>query len=680
MYGILKYQIEFITVTEMKKSKKILIAAIMCLIISAFAVGCADGELDYSVRVMLADSENLTVTGENVISVKAGEAAEFEVSIPDGMKVASATGGAYYKDGKIIIDSVYFPVTVKTVVREYYDCTYSVSATDGGRATNAKNVTVREDDEVTVMAQVDSGYIFAGWSEGKSIENGGTVVCSDRLYKFNIASDIKLYANFITEDSSVIKYHANGGVVTENDSDIYVVTVEDDFHFYANTLPDLEYFEREDYILYGYNTEADGSGRYFGLGWNIVTDEKIVDLYCMWAKESDVSDFEYESNGKYMTILAYNGDDETVVVPDRIKGKKVTEIASGAFTKTAATTVILPSTLTTIEDDAFSACKLEKLYMPDTVTEVSDDSFYKCKSFSTLYVNAASRPKYQQSNHGTYSIKFERLMYAYEHDLPKLVFTSGSNGTYGIYSEQLEEGLNGEYYIVDYSLHYQTCGMFFIDLISNFLDADDIFLFLPEPNEFQLGTNEWNPIMWQFFEAAYASVTYVDIRDYVGVFDTFRDFNATRQWMSKTSYTDYLSGIDRYGDNSWYRNGESNSFIGSQGTYSLDTDHINVDNINSVIDKCNETGAKTYFSFPSLNKNALAGGAKKQAHRTRYQNYISDNLDITVISSIEDYIFNGRYMSGTNYHLSSEGTVIRTERLIDDIRAQLAKDEPDKWK
>ncbi len=660
----------------MKKNTKLFVISILCVLVLCFAVGCAkDGEIiDYSVRVMLADSENLTVNGESVVSVKAGERAEFDVTIPEGMKVASASGGAYYKDGKIIVESVYFPVTVKTVVREYYSCTYSAKATKGGEVTEAEKVTVREDDEVSVMAQADDGYIFVGWSENDPITKGGSVVSSERLYKFNIATDVTLYANFIGEDSSVIKYHVNGGESLKSKSEIYVDTVEDDYHFYANTLPDMEYFERDGYVLYGYNTEADGSGRYFGLGWNIVTDEKICDLYCMWAKESDAEDFEYKTSGKTVTITGYKGDDETLVVPSEIKGRNVEAIAADAFKKASAKTVILPSTVTVIEDGAFTAASLERLYMPDTVLEVSDASFNKCKSFSSLYVNAASHPKYQRADHGTYAIKFERLMYAYEHDLPKLVFTSGSNGTYGVYSEQLEEGLGGKYYIIDYSLHYQTCGMFFVDLISNFIDEDDIFLFLPEPNEFQLGTREWNPIMWQFFEAAYASVTYVDIRDYEGVFDTFRDFNATRQWMNRTKYTDYWNGIDRYGDNSWYRNGEYNGFVGSQGTYELKTDHINVDNINSVIDKCNETGAKTYFSFPSLNKHALAGSAKKESARTRYQEYIADNLHITVISSIEDYIFNGKYMSGTNYHLSSEGTVIRTDRLIKDISAQLKKD------
>ncbi len=664
----------------MKKKSKLLTISLISMLFLLFAVGCADGELDYPVRVMLADSENLTVNGDSVITVNAGESAKFDVSIPDGMKVASATGGAYYKDGEIVVENVYFPVTVKTVVREYYNCTYSAKATEGGSVSEAEKVTVREDDEVNIMAKADSGYTFIGWSENEPVTEGGTIVSDSRLYRFNIAYDVTLYANFIGEDTSVIKYHANGGKAVEGGSDLLVDTVDDDFHFYANSLPDMEHFERDGYVLYGYNTEADGSGRYFGLGWNIVTDEKVIDLYCMWAKESDEADFEFERDGKYMKVTGYSGDDETIVVPAKLGGKKVTVIAEDAFTRAKAKTVILPPTVTSIEDGAFVACSLERLYMPDSVVDVSDDSFDKCKSFSSLYVNAVTHPKYQKNDHGTYSIKFERLMYAYEHDLPKLVFTSGSNGTYGIYSEQLEEGLDGEYYIIDYSLHYQTCGMFFIDLISNFLDEDDIFLFLPEPNEFQLGTREWNPIMWQFFEAAYASVTYVDIRDYEGVFDTFADFNRTREWMSKTKYTHYWDGIDRYGDNSWYRNGEYNGFVGSQGTYDLKSDHINVDNINSVIDKCNEKGAKTFFSFPSLNKHALAGTARKESARAKYQKFIEDNLNITVISSIEDYIFNGRYMSGTNFHLSSEGTVIRTERLIDDIRAELRRENPKKWK
>ncbi len=665
----------------MKNYFKLIVLVFLTVVLAAVTVACAEIAeiIDYPVRVMLADSENLTVTGDRVITVSAGQTAEFDVTVPEGMKVAELSGGAYYEDGKIKIDNVFFPVTIKTTVREYYDCTYSTVATNGGKVSEAKNVTVREDDEVTVTAEAKTRYKFVGWSDGRSIEKGGVIISTDSVYTFNITSDMTLYANFADEDARIVIYNANGGIVTETGGDVRVDIAEDDYHFYVNSLPDIGYFERDGYVLYGYNTAADGSGEYFGLGWNIVSDETVMELYCVWAKESDPADFEYRIDGREVTIIGYNGNDEVIVVPKEIKNRSVVSIEKRAFRASTAHTVILPSTIEYIAEEAFASCEFSTLYLPDSVTGISDASFRKCENFSTLYVNAASVPKYQTYDHGTYSIKYERMMYASRHGLPKLVFTSGSNGTYGVYSEQLEKGLNGEYYVIDYSLHYQTCGMFFVDLISTFLTEDDIFLFLPEPNEFQLGTNRWNAIMWQFFEAAYGCITNVDIRDYDGVFDTFYEFNASRQWMNNTKYTDYWSGINRYGDNDWYRNGEYDGFVGSQGTYQLETDHVNVDNINISLDKVLATGAKSYFSFPSLNKHALAGAAKKENRRTAYENYIRDNLHITVISTIEDYIFNGRYMSGTNYHLSSEGTKIRTDRLIDDIRAQLAKDDPGKW-
>lgn len=665
----------------MKRSVKFLLYAILLFLAATLVWGCSseNENLNYPVEIMLAESENLIVNGENKITVSAGETAEFDVTVPEGMKISSISDGAYYSDGKIRLDSVYYPATIKTVVREYYNCTYSTVATKGGRVQSGEKITVREDTEVTVQAAANDNYTFVGWSDGRSLENGGNIISTDRIYTFNITSDMKLYANFIGKSYTVVRYEVNGGTLADSDGEAYVDMIKDDYHFYANSLPDMGYFERDGYVLYGYNTEADGSGDYFGLGWNIVSDEKIITLYCMWAKETSEDDFEYEVHGKEAAITKYTGNADTVVVPSRIKGKKVTSIEGEAFTKTKASTVILPSTLEEIEERAFLNCKLQTLYLPDSVTDICDESFINCLDFSTLYVNSTRLPTYQTWNHGTYAIKYERMLYADAHGLKKLVFTSGSNGTYGVDSEQLEAGLDNEYYIIDYACHFQSCGMFFIDLISDFLNEDDIMLFMPEPNDYQMGSYEWTAVMWQFFEGAYGCITHVDIRDYSLVFESFREFNESRRWMSDTSYTDYWDGINRYGDNSWYRSGQYDGFVGSQGTYSLKTDHIDADLMNYVIDKCLAKGAKAYMTFPSLNEHALTGSGKKKSGREDYENYIEENLHTTLISTIEDYIFNGKYMADTNYHLSTKGTEIRTSRLISDLRAQLKKDYPGMW-
>ena len=43
-----------------------------------------------------------------------------------------------------------------------------------------------------------------------------------------------------------------------------------------------------------------------------------------------------------------------------------------------------------------------------------------------------------------------------------------------------------------------------------------------------------------------------------------------------------------------------------------------------------------------------------------------------VISEVEDYMMAGQYFFDTDYHLTDEGAVIRTEMLIGDIKAALA--------
>lgn len=646
-------------------------AALLALTACAKAKAAA---IDYPVRVMLASADNLTVNGDSVVTVDAGGSADFDVTVPDGMKVI-LSDGAVYENGRITLSDVWYPTTIKATVRDYMTYKYRARATSGGSVTKGEKdwTNVTEDDTVTVTAKASRRKMFAGWSLGKSLEDGGTIISTDSKYTFAIEKNMDLIANFLDEGARIVRYDMNGGETYDGGAS-FVDTVVDDYHFYANTLPNYGMFVRDGYVLLGYNTEPDGSGDYYACGWNIISDETVVDLYCVWAEETPSDAFEFKRVGNEYAVTSYSGSYDTIVVPATYRHTNVTSIESKAFSDADADTIILPSTITTVERGAFTSCGLSTLYMPDTITTISDRSFSKCNNFSTLNVYAARTPTYQTADHGTYSIKYERLVYATEHDMRKLVFTSGSNGTYGVLSAQLEEELGGAFYIIDYALHYQTCGMFFIDLISDFLEEDDVFVFMPEPNEFQLGSNAWNAIMWQFFEAAYESVTHVDIRDYKGVFDTFAEFNNTRNWMWPTSYTDYWNGIDRYGDNSWFRSGERANFIGSQGTYSLGTGHIDVDNINSVFDKCAATGAKTYFSFPSLNKNALVKDGKNESHRKAYENYIRDNLHITVISDIEDYIFEARYMSGTNYHLSTEGSKIRTERLGDDIIRQLNKD------
>ncbi len=85
-------------------------------------------------------------------------------------------------------------------------------------------------------------------------------------------------------------------------------------------------------------------------------------------------------------LKKYNGDDETVAVPDGI-----TVIGSYAFSTPAITEsyplkrVILPEGITEIGSDAFSFCKcLEEINLPSTLKVIKSGAFFGCSSLKKI--------------------------------------------------------------------------------------------------------------------------------------------------------------------------------------------------------------------------------------------------------------------------------------------------------
>lgn len=62
-------------------------------------------------------------------------------------------------------------------------------------------------------------------------------------------------------------------------------------------------------------------------------------------------------------------------------------------------------------------------------------------------------------------------------------------------------------------------------------------------------------------------------------------------------------------------------------------------------------------------------GTAPKADFTAFQRELESQLDCPVISDYTDYFFPYAYFYDTNYHLTEEGALLRTEQLIDDLRS-----------
>ncbi len=646
---------------------------------------------NYSITAMVSVSEDCgyEVESENPVRLASGDDAIFKIRICDGFKkTEDQPDNIIYNsdDGTLTIKNVRYPTEITFGVRplETYtfelkndekNCLIETSVTDGK---------ITEDSLIKVTVKKITGKSFMGFSVGGKVADGGTMVSYSPEYEFRAKENVVLYANYATEGAQLIIYDANGGTVTGSKSTSMAVENLDKNYICPNTLQDKDYLKRDGYILYGYNTEADGSGKYYGLGWNIpIPESGVLKLYAMWAKETDASQFRYKKNTdtNTVTITKYLGNEETVTVPQYIEGLPVTEIGANAFLMKKFKTLILGKHIGTISANAVSKCSsFTTLYMPDMITNMTDISFSDCGSFSTLYINAVTDPRYTAGRNGTYQIKFERLITA---PSPKLVIVAGSSSAYGIDSARLEKNLSGKYNVVNYGTNQGTPAAFYIEVASHFMGEGDILLDAPEPHKYQWGYNEINTTTWQIFEAAYDAFSYVDIRNYTKIFTSFAAFNRTRQSMTPRKYTDYTSEtVNQYGDYIKYKpNRNADTIYPSPDkakpnlnfSTSFFTD-ANVKCMNRSYSLVKEAGAKVYISFAPTNKHAIVENSTKRTTQLTYMNTIKEKYNGTVISDVADYIMKGNYFYNSNLHLSTEGSQIRTDKLASDILTQLSKE------
>ena len=77
-----------------------------------------------------------------------------------------------------------------------------------------------------------------------------------------------------------------------------------------------------------------------------------------------------------------------------------------------------------------------------------------------------------------------------------------------------------------------------------------------------------------------------------------------------------------------------------------------------------------YFTYTPRNIRAITPESTPDA-RQRLHDHLTENLCVPVISPIEESLYPGTCFYLIDSHLSTEAAVIRTERIIKDLRAQI---------
>ena len=676
------------------------------------------------VTVSIAAGDEFTSSAGSV-SVPVGGSAVFYLTFERGFAFDYCDDPfATYENGKLTLPEVYFDtaITVYAKADEKFALRLNYPSDDIGNVhaitqtgyevgQYLKTDTTSEAMEryymygsevITFSAAAKEGYKFTGWSNGKYVTHGGTVFSTEPTLTLSVSADLKgdtyIYANFEKATPIKVVYHANGGA-TSDGKETYEINYAHPVYNYASTLgADLfNIFSRDGYVPIEYNTKADGSGTAISIGSKATVPGNTVDLYIIWAKESDAADFECESFGAGLIVMNYTGSDETVVIPEKINGKKIMAIGFEAFSGVSGVkTVVITRNITSVEESAFSNMPdLETLYMCDKVEKIYNNSFENCPKLANLRMIAVLRPVSASSYLGSFTQKYE-LLFKYA-DLDVAVFLGGSSMDEGFDGEYTYGALGEKYMPINLGLNRQITTVAMVEMLSHILDDGDIVVMAPElvgayvDQSANLNVSRW---MWQAIESCYDVFRYIDIRDYT-VFDgyvqmmsytnkaslnknnnvqTYDYFMATGTDLTNQTTISLSHGaaMDKYGNRVTLRflaptaPMESRNHVASERSMpSYIANKLNASNSVLV-----SRGVRLFFSFCPMSEVKVAFTEKDSDAFVAYLNKV---LDFDVLGSPMRYVFADELTNNRSVHLSTAGATERCRRLCEDILAALEK-------
>ena len=541
--------------------------------------------------------------------------------------------------------------------------------------------------ELRFALMPEDGYTIAGADfDGCALERepGGGVTLVLPEVRYSTAVRLR-----VERTGAMLAYHANGGErVDGGDPELAAEVPVTPSHLRWNTSMGTDLFARPGYTLTGWNTAPDGSGTAVGLGSRVTPSERLV-LYAQWSRWADSDLFRREPLGDGVAITAYSGNERVLTIPAELDGLPVRAIKADAFAGTVCDVVILPDTLRTVENGAFDGCALSELYLFDNLRTIGDYVFSNCEHLRTLHINAAQPPVYSGTYYAAFADKFDRLLSL--RDSRKIVLFSGSSARFGYDSAKIDAAFEA-FDVVNMGVFAYTNALPQLELILTCMGEGDVLLHSPEfdaaQRQFCTSAN-LDAAFFNMAEADYDIVSLLDLRRYGQVFTAFRAYLDSREGMEGRSYALSPADFDedgnpvdtpsynKYGDYTLYRpNAGSESPV-----YGLPVDYTVrsfpqgafIAPLNAEYQRFLDKGVTVYFTYAPRNRLAVSQDSTPEA-RAELDACFRASLCVPVLGDIESSLVSGVYLYGTDNHLSTQGTALRTEEIIAALTAQLEQE------
>ena len=269
----------------------------------------------------------------------------------------------------------------------------------------------------------------------------------------------------------------------------------------------------------------------------------------------------------------------------------------------------------------------------------------------------------------------------------KIVVIGGSSAAFGLDSAMISEHLSME--VVNFGLYANLGTKLMMDLSKSSIGEGDIVVIAPELNAQTLSLYFNGETVCQALDGGFEMMKDISFDDYGSLLGALFGFTSSKLGYLSSGDLPITDGayakenFNEYGDNVFDRpyNVMSNTQKNISFGYTYDKDDAEYTDYEKFIDYvreyakfCRSRGADVLFSFAPMNEAALAESATAESIYSFYDDLASAlGDDVTLISNVNDYIMDEGYFFDSEFHLNNSGVVVRTVRLIDDIKRFLGR-------
>lgn len=288
-----------------------------------------------------------------------------------------------------------------------------------------------------------------------------------------------------------------------------------------------------------------------------------------------------------------------------------------------------------------------------------------------IIFTAAVPAQYSKTFLGELTDKYKRLGSI---EGPKIVVVGGSSVAFGLDSELLSEHIGMP--VVNFGLYASLGTKIMLDLSEDYIGEGDIIVLAPELDSQTLSLYFNAESTWQALDSNLSMLKSIDKEDYSDLAGGWFRYVSSKGklWFDGA----HLNPEGVYNRSSFNEHGDivfprphnamklgydpNKQIVLEPSIFSVEF----IDYLNRYIAEARERGADVFFTFPPMNRTALAPNVTDESILEFYR-FICESIDCEVISNINDYIIEENYFFDSNLHLNDSGVTLRTATLIGDL-------------